>query len=162
MGKERKKFELDLSDIRLINILQTGETCAPRINRLAELMGYSVSTVHGKVKKLENSGVILGYSAIINEEKLGRKQTIFVLIRLKPEKDSENLPQILAFAHPSIQEAFQTTGNHDLVLKVKVKDIQEYTQSVKPAIIEAGKGQILEVTELIASSRIKEYWRVKL
>ncbi len=162
MSKQRKKFELDLSDIRLINILQTGETCAPRINKLAELMGYSVSTIHGKVKKLENAGLILGYSAIINEEKLGKKQIIFALIRLKPEKDSENIPQILAFAHPAIQEAFQTTGNYELILKIKTKDLQEYNQTVKPAIIEAGKNQIQEIVELVSSSRIKEDWRVKL
>ncbi len=162
MPKERKKFELDLSDIRLINVLQTGETCAPRINRLAELMGYSVSTIHGKVKKLENAGLILGYSALINEDKLGRRQTIFVLIRLKPEKDSEKIPQILAFAHPSIQEAFQTAGNWELVLKIKAKDLKEYNETIKPAIIEAGRGKIGEMVELVSSNRIKEDWRVKL
>ena len=162
MKSSRKKFELDLSDIRLLNILQTGETCAPRINKLAGLMGYSVSTIHGKVKKLEGAKLILGYSAILNEEKLGRKLTIFSLIKLKPEKDSKDLPEILAFAHPSIQEAFQTSGNWELVLKIKARDLQEYVQTIRPAIIETGKDKILEITELVASNKIKEDWRVKL
>ncbi len=162
MANSRKKFEIEISDMRLVNLLQNGETCAPRINRLAKLMGYSVSTVHSKVKKLEAIGIVRGYSAIVDEEKLGIKQTIFALVRVKPEKNSEDIPKLLAFAHPAVQEAFQISGGYDVLLKIRVKSIEEYVRSVKPAIIEVGKDKISEILTLISTEKIKEDWRVKL
>ena len=55
---------------------------------IAKEVGLSGPAVHERVKKLEQRGVIAGYSAILDPEKLGREHVAFCMITLSEANDS--------------------------------------------------------------------------
>lgn len=63
---------------------------------LAEQVGLSVSAVHQRVRRLEQRGVIQGYSARVSHEALGLPLTAFVAIRPLDPSQPDDAPERLA------------------------------------------------------------------
>ena len=160
-------MDLDDADKQILNLLQNGDMCGPRINRVARILGMSPSTVHNRIKRLEDSGLISGYSAVIDTEKAGKKLTVFSLVKLKYPKTEEDfefdekIGQLIAFGHPAIQEVHTLTGEWELLVKIKARDMDEYYAAAREGIIKAAQGRVEKVNGLIALSTLKEDWKIK-
>lgn len=76
---------LDEVDRRLAAML--GRDGRARLAELAEATGMSVSAVQARVRRLEESGVITGYRAVIDAASLGRPMSVFVEIFAEPQVD---------------------------------------------------------------------------
>ena len=78
--------DLDFIDLKIIEILQKDGRASH--SAIGEMVGLSQPSVHERVKKLEQRGVIKGYAAVIDPEALGLHVLAFLAVRLsdyKPE-----------------------------------------------------------------------------
>lgn len=103
--------------------------------KLAEQLAMSEASCWRKQKRLEDSGVIEGYQAILNRKKLGLGVMAFVQISCADhreettaqfEKIIESAPQVLA--------CHNTTGEADFLLQVVARDLDHYSRFVEKVL----------------------------
>ncbi|MFX1243792.1 MAG: Lrp/AsnC family transcriptional regulator [Promethearchaeota archaeon] len=136
---------LDQKDRKILRELE--RDCRQRTNQIAKATNVPVTTVHNRIKKLSSSGHITCFRAILDPEKLDKPLVSFVFVslnrntseQLEGQSDRELINKIAA--HPAIQEVHSTTGDWDLLLKIRAKDISELediimTQLREPKLIE--------------------------
>lgn len=98
-------------------------------SNLAKKVGLSAPSVLERVRKLEESGVIKGYSANIDPEKVGRGQSCFVAISIAMhQKANINEFRKSIDEIPEVIECFHITGEEDFLLRVAVKDMSHYEE----------------------------------
>ncbi len=94
---------------------------------MASRLGMSATPIHERIKRMEKDGVITGYKAIINPNKLGKSLTVFCDISLK-EHAAEYLNQFEKDVMEllEVQECYCVSGQSDFLLKIVVADMDEY------------------------------------
>jgi Lrp/AsnC family transcriptional regulator, leucine-responsive regulatory protein len=128
---------IDTIDRRLLDLLQED---GHRSNQdLAQAVGLTASSVFERVKKLEQRGVILGYSARVDPEKLGKPLLAFVRLSLGSAQSgpyAEAMTGIAALcaSEPDILECHDVAGEDCLVLKLRAsgpKELQRLLASIR-------------------------------
>lgn len=141
--------ELDEKERELLNLLQKGDFCVPRATRLAHKLQIPTTTLHSKLKKLEQQGIIRGYKAELDGKKVGKGMVIFAVIKVNYEKtyyskeSMEDLGARLAKI-PEILEVHTCSGDWDYLIKVKLRDSDEYADLAQKKILPLGGIQKLE------------------
>jgi DNA-binding Lrp family transcriptional regulator len=117
--------DLDEFDRRILSALQ--RDCRLSVAELAEKAGLSPSACHRRVKLLEERGVILGYVAGLDRQKLGFSIEFFVEISLvaQSEEALEKFEQAVQRV-PEILECHLMSGTADYLLRVAAKDAPDY------------------------------------
>ncbi len=117
---------MDATDFKIIDLLQ--EDGRISMKDLGKIVGLTSPAVSERVKRLEESGVIKGYKAIINPDKLGRVIKSFINISLP----SENYQSFIEYVKREnrIIECHHITGDDCLLLKVIVKDMYDLEQVI--------------------------------
>ncbi len=96
---------------------------------LAHKLGVSTTTVQSRTSKLEKSGIIRGYSAIFDHEKVGFQLTVLTEVSvakgklLELEKEVAKMPQVLA--------VYDVTGLTDAMVIAKFKSREELSKFTK-------------------------------
>ena len=116
---------IDAQDVQILRLLT--EDGRMSIHELSEKAGLSHTPVSRRVKKLEASGIITGYEARVDERKLGFTFSAFVSVRLDKQIDET----LVAFERqiklmPEVLDCWLMTGNHDYLLRVVTRDIEEF------------------------------------
>lgn len=119
--------DLDAIDRRILGLLQK----EGRISNaeLADRVHLSPSACHRRVQRLEETGVITGYVALLDARKLHRQTTVFVEITLSGQAD-----EVLdAFergvrAIPDVLECHLMAGTADYLLKIVVEDTDDFAR----------------------------------
>ena len=121
------KMELDAIDLRILAALQSNA----RISNvdLAKLAGLSPTPCLRRIRRLEEAGVIAGYSARLDREKAGLSMTVFVHISLenRDPKHVEKFHRAVA-PIPEVVTYHALTGQHDFLLEVVVSDWRRFTE----------------------------------
>jgi Lrp/AsnC family leucine-responsive transcriptional regulator len=86
---------------------------------LAKSTGLSVSAVHQRVRRLEQRGIIRGYSAIIDADSVGLPLTAFVSIKPIDPSAPDDAPQRLTHLE-EIEACHSVAGDESYILKVRV------------------------------------------
>ena len=122
-------MKLDDIDKRILNILQDDA----RITnvQLAAKIGISPPAMLERVKRLEKNGIIRKYAALLDAEKIGKNTFALVSVSLSMHQVSS----IEIFAKEikrldEVLECYHVTGNSDFLLKVAVKNVQEYERFI--------------------------------
>ncbi|MEM8657715.1 MAG: Lrp/AsnC family transcriptional regulator [Pseudomonadota bacterium] len=94
---------------------------------LSERIGLSPSPCARRVRKLETDGFITGYAARIDDTKLGFGFNVFVSVRLDQQVDD----RLVSFERdvrlcPEVVECWLMTGSFDYLLRVAVRDLNEF------------------------------------
>ncbi len=100
---------------------------------MAKKFNVSAGTIHVRVEKMRQSGLIKGTKIRIDEQKLGYDVCCFVGVILKSAKDSNAVIQKLS-QFDEIIEAYYTTGNYSIFLKVMTHTIEELHQLLSAKI----------------------------
>ena len=118
---------LDRHDVVLLNELQRDSR--QTVQQLADAVGLSSTPCWKRVKELEAAGVIRGYGAQIDREKVGLSLCVIAELNLTrhSEDDVRRFEEAVA-ACPQIVSCYSTTGQADYVIKVLVRDIKAYEQ----------------------------------
>jgi len=120
---------LDETDLILLRML--GNNSSYTIKELATEVNLSPTPVLQRVKRLENSGYIKKYIALLDSEKLGQGFIVFCNIKLKQHdrtighKFVEDILKI-----DEIVECYNISGDYDFILKVFARDIKHYQDFV--------------------------------
>ncbi|MFE7301604.1 Lrp/AsnC family transcriptional regulator [Streptomyces sp. NPDC057579] len=110
----------DDADLRILDVLQHDGRAGHA--ELARSVNMSPSTVAARVRRLEESGVISGYAAVIDPERVGLPVLAFVRLR-QPGTTGQPFRDLLA-ATPEILEAHHVTGENSLFLKVAARSMK--------------------------------------
>jgi DNA-binding Lrp family transcriptional regulator len=116
---------LDRHDVVLLNELQ--RDARQTVQQLADAVGLSTTPCWKRVKELESTGVIRGYTALIDREKVGLALAVIAEVNLTRhhEDDVRRFEQAVVDC-PQIVGCWATTGQADYVVKVLVPDIHAY------------------------------------
>lgn len=94
---------------------------------LADLIGLSPSACLRRVAALEKRGVIAGYRAVINPEKIGIGFVAYVTVGLnKHNKEAQEAFEKAMLRAHEVRECHNTTGTVEYLLRVEVMDISAY------------------------------------
>ena len=119
---------LDETDLKLLKILSKNG----RISgiELSKLLDISSSTVTRKIKRLEASGVIKGYLAIIDNEIFGKKARSALTIKLNGGVEINQILDELK-QNEDICNIFETMGNYDILLTYCNRDESQIYEFIK-------------------------------
>ena len=130
--------QLDAIDRRILRALQTDGRMI--YDQLAAQVSLSPSATLRRVKRLEESGVIQGYVAIVSPERVGWGLTAYLNVRL--EKHSEvhkrnpmDLFRASVQAWPEVVECAALTGEMDYLLRVVVQDMAHYSRFIMDTLL---------------------------
>jgi Lrp/AsnC family leucine-responsive transcriptional regulator len=117
--------ELDRQDLLLLTELQRDSR--QTVQQLATAAGLSSTPCWKRIKEMESSGVIRGYTALVDREKVGLLLCVLAELNLTRhnEDDVRRFEEAVA-ACPQIVSCYATTGQADYVIKVLVPDIKSY------------------------------------
>ena len=144
--------KLDEIDLRLLAELQH-DSSRP-IHELAEIVGMSMASCNRHVKRMEQSGIIQRYVAILNPEALGLTLEVFVSVRLNTQKlktMQEFRRRVLRMAE--VVQCYALTGDSDFLLHVRTAGISEYNTWMQENLI--GVASILNTRSSISLECIK-------
>jgi len=116
---------LDSTDKKLINLLQGDSKQTTK--QLSIQLNLSVTAVYERIKKLEKQKIIDRYVAIINKNKIEKSFLVFCHIKLiqhTKEYVATFEKEILKLEE--VSECFHVSGDYDYILKIYVKDMDEY------------------------------------
>lgn len=116
------KSTLDTTDRHILSVLQH----EGRISNLelAERVGLSPTPCSRRVKRLEDTGVITGYGAKVNQAALGHEVSVLINVRLSQQRPYD-IKEFMSAVHklPEITECLLVAGNLDYVLKVRAASV---------------------------------------
>lgn len=113
--------DIDAVDRRVLEILSTQGRLSMR--ELARQIGFSAPSTSERVKRLEDEGVIEGYSAEINPKAMGLALSVYIRLRPMPGEVAR-VAKLLA-ASPEIVESDRVTGDDCFVAKAHLRDVDE-------------------------------------
>ncbi|WAC01711.1 Lrp/AsnC family transcriptional regulator [Lacinutrix neustonica] len=119
------QHHLDKIDTKILSLLQQNSNRTTK--SIATELGMTTTPVFERIKKLEKQGYIKKYVALLNNKKIGLKQTVFIGITLQGHTRSyleKFVTQINNF--PEVIECHRVSGNFDYLLKLVVEDIEAY------------------------------------
>ncbi len=110
---------MDATDERLVGLLQENGRATQL--ELAKEIGLSQPATAERMRKLEERGVILGYTARVDAAKLGKDVTAFVGVSIEHPKYFDAFAKKV-LAHPDVLEAHRVAGADSYLLKVKTSN----------------------------------------
>ncbi|MEH6516329.1 MAG: Lrp/AsnC family transcriptional regulator [Halioglobus sp.] len=119
-------MSLDRKEREILAILQS----EGRISNvdLAERVSLSESPCFRRVKRLEESGLIQGYTARLDQRELGLQVTAFVQVSLEKDDNSQRDFLTRVEAEDHIVECHAMSGSHDFLLKVVAYSMDHFSE----------------------------------
>lgn len=116
---------MDTFDRRILSELQI-DSNRP-IMDIAAAVNLSLSACHRRIRNLEEKGVINGYAARLDKNKLGLEMDVFVEISLisQSQESLESFEKAVV-TYNEILECHLTTGNADYIIRVAAKDVTDF------------------------------------
>lgn len=102
---------------------------------LSEKIGLSKSPTAERLKRLEESGVIRGYRAILDPVRMGLNHVAFVEVKLSETRETALRAFNKAVQNvPEIEQCHLIASNFDYLLKVRTRDIADYRRVLGESI----------------------------
>ena len=118
---------LDAIDIAILDALQRDGRVANVA--LAKSVGLSATPCAERVRALEAAGIIAGYAAELDAERLGLGLLVFIEIAIdRTSEDAFGHFRTAMLAIPEVQDCHMVAGGFDYLLKVRVRDMAAYRQ----------------------------------
>ena len=122
--------KIDAIDKRIILILQADGKIT--VADLAERVGLSPSPCARRVRLLEEAGIVKGYSAVIDQSKVGLPISAFASIKLERQSE-ENLDRFgeAVSRWPEVVDCYLMTGQRDYLMRIVARDLESYERFLK-------------------------------
>jgi Lrp/AsnC family leucine-responsive transcriptional regulator len=121
---------MDALDRKILKVLQADARAS--LQQIGQAVGLSASPCWERIKKMELSGVIEGYTVRLNAQALDLADTVLVQLTLDSHTDNtlEKFGEVLATI-PEVIEAYLVSGEYDYLLRVAVKDTRDYERLLR-------------------------------
>jgi len=119
---------MDDKDESILDVLKENSKLSTQ--QISKRISIPITTVHNRMKKLKEEGVIKKYTVVLDPKKIGKQISAYVLINvdytlLKQIKKTQHELTKKLRLHPSVEEASRVTGGTDIILKTRVKNVDE-------------------------------------
>jgi Lrp/AsnC family leucine-responsive transcriptional regulator len=112
--------ELDAVDRRVLDLLvEDGRRTATDIGRI---VGLSPAAAKRRIDRLEQTGFIRGYTAILDHARLGQRLEAFTELRFAPGTQVAEIDRAVGHL-PEVVEAFTLAGEPDALVRLRVDDV---------------------------------------
>ncbi|MGC4024079.1 MAG: Lrp/AsnC ligand binding domain-containing protein [Mesorhizobium sp.] len=123
---------------------------------LAAKVGLSKTPVQARVRKLEADGIIRGYAAVIDRERIGEGHVAFVQVKLSDTRSNA----LDAFnravqAVPEIEQCHMMAASFDYLLKVRTRDIASYRRVLGERI--SALPFVAQTSTFVAMETVKDH-----
>ncbi len=151
----------DPIDLKILYILQNNGRS--RLADIAEEVDLSAPAVMERVKKLEATGVIKGYQAIVDGKKVGKDITAFIGVSIGNQRDIDRFAAQMMRYH-DVLECHHVTGDETFILKVKsantsslekllgeIRSVEGVTRTLTKVVLSTAKeSHIFDLTKCLA------------
>jgi len=114
-------LELDEIDYKILETLR--RDARTPFTEVGRDLGISDATVHVRVNKMIDEGIIKGYTIVVDEEALGRKVHGFALINVNPGSLEDVANQLVE--NEKVSAVYEIHGPNDIIMKVEAGDLDE-------------------------------------
>ena len=122
---ESTSIQLDEKDIELLRLLQ--DNARMTVKEIAEKINLTSTPVHERIKRLEETGVIKQYAALVDPSKVGKGLTVICYVSLKEHSKTAGTKFIKAIhSLNEIVECYNISGEFDFMLKVVSENMETY------------------------------------
>ena len=123
-------MKLDKFDLAILTALQQDARIS--LHDLSAQVGLTSSPCWARIKRMEDDGVIEGYTVQVNAAKVGLADTVIVQVTLDDHSDQA----LFEFGHalaliPEVLEAFLVSGDYDYYLRIAVSDTRDYERLLR-------------------------------
>jgi DNA-binding Lrp family transcriptional regulator len=117
--------KLDKLDKQILKLLQ--KDCSLNTKQIADKVGLTITPTYERIKRMEKTGVIENYVALLNKEKIGKSLMIFcnVSLQLHSKPLLKRFEQTVV-KFDEVMECYHTAGTFDYLLKVVATDMNNY------------------------------------
>ena len=144
---------LDRFDAAILEVL--AEDGRISVTDLAGRIGLSKSPTQARLRRLEKSGMILGYRAMLDPIKLGLDHVAFVEVKLTDTKESALRAFNAAVVRvPEIEQAHMIASNFYYLLKVRTRDMASYRAFLGETI--SSLPHVASTSTFVAMEAVKE------
>ncbi len=112
---------LDTVDTALVRAL--AENARQPVSALAQLVGLSAPSVSERLRRLESSGLLRGYTVDLDLKTLGYR--LQAIVRVKPLPGQLHWVQRLLEEEPAVIECDKVTGDDCYIVRIVLRDIEE-------------------------------------
>jgi Lrp/AsnC family leucine-responsive transcriptional regulator len=126
---------------------------------LARSLGLSPSAMLGRVRRLERSGAIRGYRALLDPAALGIGVRAFVFAQLREHSEDsikafeEGIRQV-----PGVRACYHVTGQFDMVVELALRDLDHLSQLIRVDLARIPGVMKLETMLVMAESVTDQGW----
>ncbi|QJF51588.1 Lrp/AsnC family transcriptional regulator [Roseobacter ponti] len=150
---ESDAFDPDRFDRAILSVL--AEDGRISITDLARRIGLSKSPTQARLRRLEETGVIIGYRALLDPVRLGLDHVAFVEVRLSDTREAALAAFNEAVARvPEVEQAHMIAGNFDYLLKVRTRNMTGYRRFLAETI--SALPHVAATSTYVAMEAVKE------
>jgi DNA-binding Lrp family transcriptional regulator len=118
-------MKIDPIDIKILEKLQSNAMVTAK--ELASEMSLTTTPIYERIKKLQNSGIIKKYVALLDADLIGKSITVFINITIKDHHSTKRDEFVIQMKKLSaVMEFYHTSGSFDFLAKVRFSNIQEF------------------------------------
>jgi len=146
-------LELDELDLRILGLLLENSRLSCR--EMARLLGVSTGTVSKRLRRLEASGLVRGFTVLLDHEKLGYEITVVTAITVSGGKLLEVEREIAKL--PGVCAVYDVTGPVDVIVIAKFKSRQDLSRFTKSLL---AMPQVERTCTYVVLTTVKEDFRL--
>ena len=120
-------MELDETDVKILKVLLSDSRLSSR--QIAKQCEISIGTVLSRIRKMEDEGIITGYTALLDQEKLGYELTVVTEITVSKGRLLEMENEIARI--PNVCCVYDLTGLADAAIIAKFKNREDLSKFTK-------------------------------
>ncbi len=120
--------DMDRTDQEILGLLE--ENARRTMGDIAERVALSTSAVKRRIDRMEQAGVITGYTVVVDHAKIGRPVQAFTEVRFAGTADLGEI-RSTALGLPEVQAVFATAGDPDALVWIRVPDLERLGQVIE-------------------------------
>jgi len=145
--------ELDQFDRKIIQYLRGNARIT--VTELANKVGLTKTPCQNRIRRLERDGYLVGYTALVDHQKLGQGHVAFVQVHLS-DTTERSLREFNAAVRQvaAVEQCHMIAGGFDYLLKVRTADIGEYRRALGETI--ATLPHVSHTSTFVAMESVKD------
>ena len=112
---------MDSIDKKILDLLQDNGRIT--VKEITQTISLTAPAVSERIRRMEKEGIIEGYTALINPQKIGRSVHALINVSIQPQ-DRENLLNLVE-QEPLVVECYHVTGDYSYLIKVDAHEIDD-------------------------------------
>ena len=127
--------KMDKIDRQIIAALQRDGR--QKLSRLSDRIGLSPTPLARRIARLERDGIITGYSARVDQERLGLPLNIFIFIEMeKQTREALTAFEAALRRFDEVMECYLMTGTRDVLLRVVAADLAGFDRFLEEGLMQ--------------------------